>query len=123
MNGEIMHYLKWLLANGIFAGCIFLGFVNEIEGFKNIALVMGWVTSISAWAFSIDKVLIEHFKKNDKMVPQILDQSFDFLVFGTFAYYGYITLSVFYLLHIGLLMRLRDKELKDKLLGENNEQN
>ncbi|MFA7287353.1 MAG: hypothetical protein WC055_00590 [Melioribacteraceae bacterium] len=116
-----MHYLKWLLSNGIFAICIFLGFVNEIEGFKNIALFMGWSTAITAWAFSIDKVLIEHFKRGAKLVPQLLDQSFDFVVLCAFTYYGHFVLSIFYLLHIALLMRLRDKELIARLLGQNNE--
>lgn len=116
-----MHYSRWLLMNGLFLMSIYFGFVEEVEGAKNIALFIAWATSIIGLSSYSDIVIKEIFKKQSRLVNRTLYVSFCSCVLFVFLWYGHIVLSIFYLLHIIALGRLHDENLKIKLMSEANE--
>lgn len=116
-----MHYLRWLLANGVFSACIYFGFIEGVDGAKNIALFLAWMTSIVSLFFYSDAVMKEIFKKQGALVNRTLDVIFDCCVLSVFLWYGYIVLSIFYFIQIISCGRMHDEKLKIKLMSETDE--
>lgn len=109
-----MKTLRYFLINGFFAYSIYAGLVLKQGGFLNIALFMGWFTSVSSFAL-LNKEVKQKAKKDllNQTVPTYFDVTFDLCVSASFVYFGYIWLPIFYVIHMGNVIGARN-DLKEE---------
>jgi hypothetical protein len=106
---RVLRFGWWLLFNGAFAACIYLGYWREINGAQNIAMFMAWVAIVTGWFLLSDKVLRELLAKRGPSVPRWLSHSFDVAVCGAFVWLGFWVTAAFYLFHISCMERYYQK--------------
>ena len=120
MHTQTYATLRYLFINSLFAGCMYLGFYKEINGFENAALVVGWITTLLGlivyFAFSVNEremneQISEAIRKGTKNMkfgmPHWFDILFDVLVGLTFIWYDHQVLGVLYLCHIAAGFKVR----------------
>jgi len=113
--------LRYLVINGIFGVCIFLGFYGELagvtvetsEGAKNIGLFIAWATGILSLIIVLallgarDKMVDEIGKEYEPSVPYIIDLVFDLFIISTIIWFGHFVLAVLYLGNMWSSLELR----------------
>ena len=94
-----MKFLRWFVINGLFAGFIYMGFVEKHEGAYNAAMFMAWITIVCSFFISTDH-MVEMLKETGRSAPPWVDWIFDIGVTLTFVWFGAWVTGVFYLFHI-----------------------
>jgi hypothetical protein len=94
-----MKLLRYFLFNGIFVACLWLGMVEHIDGFKNVALAIAWFTfamSICA-SLVVGNTTTEGLSEMPSMsAPPWIDRSFDFSVILFLMFHGYFVTGAAY---------------------------
>ena len=114
-------WARYITLNALFVVCIYFGFFAPelIDGAANVALFMAWMTAaagififaimiMASFAGIYEKFEEAFAKREESVVPFWFDFAFDMCVVLTFVYLGYWTLTVFYLLSVGIGKHLRD---------------
>jgi len=117
-------FTRYVVINSIFAAALYYGFIVEepIEGAKNIAVFMGWVTVAISLLFMF-ALMIDGAESNDKkgemkeklarempksVIPFPIDVLYDLCVTGVFIWFGHYVLAFFYIISIFVGKELRD---------------
>lgn len=108
MNSKIKSVLYWVIANTVFALCVYYGFFEEVAGAKNIALFIAWGLSVLSLMYASDTV-VASLKKRGKAIPAPIDVAYDLVIIGVFIWFGYIITAIAYTIHLGMLSYARDK--------------
>jgi len=112
---------KWsyFLFNGLFIACLYLGFVNHIEGAKDVALFMAWVIAgigMIGW-FVLDTAPAEFVSEGKSFsVPHALDVMLDMIALIFIVWFGHYVLGIFYL--ISIIFRMTFREAVEKIEKE-----
>ena len=104
---------RYLFINGIFATCIYFGFFGGIEGAKNIALFIAFISGL--YGLILGAVLLhdrEDFLKSlgknyKPTVPLFIDLIFDIPVLFIFIWYGHYAIATLYSTCIMTMIELR----------------
>lgn len=101
--------------HGLFALAVYLGFFENIEGAKNIAVGVGWLLGVvgvmALVAISINReIMAREMYKNNYMpsVPFVIDAAFDLVIVSVFLWFGHQWLSAFYIIQIIAGKAIRD---------------
>ena len=108
-----MRLLKYLSVNSVFAGLIYLGLVNEINGALNVALFMAWFTVFVGF-MSLTDVMAAELQKKGRVVPFQFYITFDVIVSAAFSWHGHWIVAALYLLSSFLMEGARNRELEVK---------
>jgi len=129
--------LRYIVINSIFAAALYYGFMvaEPIEGAKNIAVFMGWITAVIALVYLLALVVddIETNPKKGEMreklarempesvIPFPIDLVYDIGVTCVFVWFGHYVLAFFYIISIFVGKSIRDlpKNLVLKNLQKN----
>lgn len=122
--------LRWILLNGAMMGSFLFGVLWPNEGFLNIGLVLVYITIIMG-VFSLfisvtvrSKFFDDAVRKNPNILEGLTDhradKTFDVVMSGVLAFFGYPILAVWYVIHIFGLHTLlsRIKESKKRIEEE-----
>jgi hypothetical protein len=107
----IMGIFKWIVFNGVFLTLIWFGFFEGVEGAKNIALFMVWLTiAITSAALLNDDILKGAASK--RTVPIPLSCATYAIATSILVWHGYIITGVIYfistILFAGTLMKVKN---------------
>jgi len=87
-----MKILKWSVFNSIFAVFIYFGFVQNVEGMKNIAYFIAWLDITSSMILlskegmsAVRKII---YKQKHRAIPTQLRLFVSFLFIFTFVWFG-----------------------------------
>ena len=121
-------YLVWGITNIGLLSLFVYGEYFKVEWASNIAIPILWVVSILSIITVVfkDEIIKKMLDENPEYafsVSKNIDNSYDVVFTLIILGFGYTTLGIFYLLHIGFLNTFRDRleELKKK--GKENERN
>jgi len=122
---KINKVLKYIIFNATFAIFIYYGLVLDNAGAANVAIFVGWITSLLGLLMLIpdirETVISDKLEKKTlelSDVPRTFDLVLDISICILFVYYGYFLLSIIYLLHIIGLNLYKDEV--EKALAEKN---
>ena len=90
-------------------GCLYLGFIENIDGFKNIIMFLCWFLFFASILIQWSKT---PFKKSNKMEIYI-SRFTSFLVLITLIYFSFFSTAVVYLLSIFLVFLKRESLEKE----------
>jgi Ca2+/Na+ antiporter len=114
MNNKIKKWFQFIFWNILLAIMLWLGYVGEIKGAKNIALCIVWIQIV----FS---PFLLHPATQKLMTKSSFCQSFylffDLLVMGFLVWHGAIVTGVFYVLRVLFMCaayELKNKEKENK---------
>jgi len=123
-NHPVYRGLRYIVINSIFAAALYYGFIVEepIEGAKNIALFMGWVTAVISLLFMVALMVDGAEANEDKgkikeklarempksVIPFPIDLMYDLCVTCVFIWFGHYVLAFFYIISIFVGKELRD---------------
>lgn len=97
---------------------MYLGFFKGDEGFVNIALTIGWLTSVGGCMFFIKdlrkEMATKYAERNTVMVNKYLDIGYDAIIALIFIYFNHYILGTFYILHMIAANSFRDEVEKTK---------
>jgi len=98
-----MKLLRYFLFNGIFVACLWLGMVEHIDDFKNVALAIAWFTfamsicsSLVVWNTTTEELSEMPSMSASMSVPPWIDGSFDFAVVLFLMFHGYFVTGAAY---------------------------
>ncbi len=124
---------QYIIFNVIFLVSIYFGFFENVEGAKNLALFIAWVTSLMGTlillAFLIESSdKTSNFSKSlcrhpEHVVPYPIDLILDLIAVGVFIWFNHFILGIFYFLHMIAVKQVRDTPkniMLKKLKGTNN---
>jgi len=94
--------IRYILLNGVFLAFFYFGFVEYVEGARNAAFFMAWI-SIVLSLFCLSKKFTESLKEGERPVPGWVRMSFELAVSVAFAWYGAWVTASFYFLHALLI--------------------
>lgn len=91
-------FAYWIGINGVFSYCLYQGYVESVEGARNVANVFAWVHSIIGliFLFNTEKIAAEMRKKPRPKWLIALDSPFDLAVSVFLVWHGAILLGVLY---------------------------
>jgi hypothetical protein len=97
----MMQFIKSTLINGLFLVCLIYGFVDGLEGARNVALFWGWfsgtILTLVIFREETQEALIA--RKYIFGWPAWLNLAFDLFCGLFFAWFGYFFLAFFIVLH------------------------
>ena len=105
-----MKAFRWALINGLFAACLYYGFIENIDGAYNVAMFLAWATVITSLFVSSDGV-VKKMKDGGRSVTMGIDVLFDTVVILVFAWFGAWVTATGYFLHAILQQAAWDKAL------------
>jgi hypothetical protein len=118
---QLISIPRYIIINGIFAAAIYFGFFEAVEGAKNLALFIAWLTGLfgvlvlfALWIDSLEDYshhgeLREQFSRHEQsVIPWPVDLLFDVCVTLVFIWFGHYVLSIFYILSIAAGKQLRN---------------
>jgi len=94
--------IKWWLLNIVFAIAIYLGFIDGIDGAKNIAYFIAW-SSIVLSLFMFSDEVIDKMAKEKRSVPSWASALYDLSVTAVFVWFGAWVTGLFYLIHFVII--------------------
>lgn len=100
-----MKSAKWVLINGLLGICLYFGYVEEVEGAKNIALFIAWlaiVSNILMFFIDSDKMVLQ-MKEEGRSVPSFISITYSLLVTGFLLWFGASVTGVFYFVKISIV--------------------
>lgn len=109
---KIKKQFNWLFFNGLFLAAIYYGLFEGINGAKNIAIFVAWLTFIISLSMLHDDV-VKIIKKNGKYMPQWVDAIFDICVICSFLWFGYFITAIAYLISVLITHSARSKAFGD----------
>ena len=123
MHSNLTKIFRYVFINSIFAVCIYYGFFEGVDGARNVAVFMGWITATLAvlilLATAVDEnKMLEAMARHDTPIPWLVDLAFDLCVLTTFVWYGHYMLALFYAtsIYAGKMMRDASKNFMLKQL-------
>jgi hypothetical protein len=110
--------VRWFIINGLFVTALYFGFIEQIGGAKNVALIYAWFCITISFLVQIDTIAdsVAKEKHNIISVPLWINDCLDHFVVAFFAWFGCWIIAIFYLIHIYLIKAFVEKvkELKEK---------
>jgi len=114
-------YARYIVVNTIFAACLYYGFFEQVEGAKNVALFMAWITGLLGVLIMFG-LFIDDLDNNDNkgdlretfarmpqsVIPFPIDLAFDLALTCTFIWFGHYILALFYIVSIYAGKAVRD---------------
>jgi len=94
-----MRQIRWLLINAIFAGTIYMGFVENHQGAYNIAMFFTWLTIVISF-FMLSDPVMEKLKENGRSMPAWINVTCDVGVTIALVWFGAWITGAFYLLSV-----------------------
>jgi len=117
MKPETYKKVKWLAFNGVFAGSLYFGYVEGIDGFVNVALFIAWLAVIVS-PFTLAKpVLKEILNQGGPAMSDHVEGVFDIAVIVVFVYFGAWVTGAFYAVH-AIIIQTGRKEMRDMVWAE-----
>lgn len=107
-----MKLFRWILLNSLFVATIYYGLFEEVEGAKNVALGMAWVSIFLSFFLPTEKA-VEATKDLKRTVPAWISVTLDIVVTLAFLWCGYAVTAALYFLHI-LLTEVFWRKKEDK---------
>jgi amino acid transporter len=116
--GSRMNILKFIIINVIFFYLLYLGYVQEIGGVRNVCLFIVWIVIVCGLlGFFYTEELKRELKNKKRKVPSGISQILDFVISLIFVWHGDIATGVLYFLATLIIGGIWDCALKE------NEQN
>jgi len=113
-----MKLAKWTLINGLFVICLYFGYVEGVEGARNVALFYAWFV-ILTWFFvalvNADEMVLR-LKEDGRSAPRFIFIALHLLITACFAWFGAWITAIFYILHvvIGETLWSKSQEIKEE---------
>lgn len=94
-----MQKVNWVAINGGFAVSVYYGFFENVEGARNIAMLLAWAM-IAMSFFLLSDTVINELKKKGRAMPASVNVAFDVTIALVFAWFGAWVTAVFWLVHL-----------------------
>jgi len=103
----------WLAINGAFAAMLWFGFVEGVEGARNLSLFLVWASFIISWGMLVPDIQKELAKKG-RSAPKAMNVLYDLSVTFFLVWFGAWVSAVAYAMHIVLSEAGWDAALKSR---------
>lgn len=101
-----MRAIRWAVLNGVFAGMLWFGLVEGMQGAKNVGLFMAWMTSVFS-IFALTEEGAAAVAKHERSVPAVFDVCFDMAIAGLLVWFGAWATGIAYTIQIVILAGVR----------------
>ena len=97
--------VKWVIVNTAMLLLLWAGLVQGIEGARNIALFLVWLSFFTSLACFSDKLIAEVGTRG-RSVPRIVDAIFDVTVLSMLVWHGCFVSGIAYAIHMVAMDRM-----------------
>ena len=103
--------LMWVVINSLLAFMGYLGYYEDIDGFRSVFMLFAWFTVISAFLVALATLSKDFKRKEGRSVWSWVSNWYDIVMAGVMAYNGLVLMSGLWLLHIVFLTVYYEKDV------------